>query len=551
MQLRELAVVWSCAGLISACAARDDMGSDMSSDLSSEIRADGREVVIRSSDPVAAGDPAALATAAGRGLSQRAYVKASNTDAGDVFGVSVALSADGSTLAVGAVGEASAASGVGGDQADDSLTTAGAVYVFRRHGKRWIQQAYLKASNPDAYDSFGVSVALSADGSTLAVGASGEDSADGGVGGDQADNSINDAGAVYVFQRHGTTWAQEAYLKASSPGVIDYFGYSVSLSADGTTLAVGAWGEDSAATGIDGDQSDDSASYAGAAYVFERHGATWCQQAYVKASDTAVGDFFGYSVALSADGATLAVGAWAERSAATGIGADPTDDSAPWAGAVYVFARSGARWRQQAYVKATNTDSYDYFGMRVALSADGSTLAVSAPGEGSAATGVDGDQADDSAPYAGAVYIFARSGATWREEAYVKASNTELGDELGSSIALSCDGSKLVVGALDEDSAATGVGGDQSDNSIWGAGAVYVFARSGATWSQEAYVKASNTGAGDLFGWSVALSCDGSILAASAGYEDSVATGIDGDQADDSANAAGAVYVFDRLPARQ
>ena len=391
MQFRIWMFAWLGVGLSAACGAPEDASDP-----------------VTASDSVAASDPAALAKAARRRLVQRAYIKASNTDVGDVFGASVALSADGSTLAVGAVGEASAAPGVGGDQADDTAPVAGAVYIFRRHGKRWVQQTYLKASNPDAYDSFGISVALSADGSILAVGASGEDSAAPGVGGDQADNSVNDAGAVYVFARHGNTWAQEAYLKASNPGDVDYFGYSVALSSDGATLAVGAWAEDSAATGIGGNQADNSASYAGAAYVFARRGATWRQDAYVKASDTEVGDFFGYSVALSGDGATLAVGAWAERSAATGVGGDQAEDSLPWAGAVYVFARSGAIWHQDAYVKASNTDEGNFFGWSVALSCDGSILAAGAGYENSGATGIDGDQADDSAFAAGAVYVFDR-----------------------------------------------------------------------------------------------------------------------------------------------
>ncbi len=103
------------------------------------------------------------------------YVKASNTRAFDGFGESVALSADGNTLAVGAPGEDSAATGVGGDQLNDLFATAGAVYVFIRAGAAWSQQAYLKASNSRADDIFGFSVALGADGNTLAVGAAGED----------------------------------------------------------------------------------------------------------------------------------------------------------------------------------------------------------------------------------------------------------------------------------------------------------------------------------------------------------------------------------------
>ncbi|HWO19249.1 MAG TPA: DUF4215 domain-containing protein, partial [Kofleriaceae bacterium] len=207
---------------------------------------------------------------------------------------------------------------------------------------------YIKASNTGKGDHFGLSVALSADGSTLAVGAFGEDSAASGIGGNQDDNSAERAGAVYVYTWSGTAWGQQAYIKASNTGEDDHFGVSVALSADGSTLAVGAFGEASAATGIGGNQDDNSAGGAGAVYVFERSGTTWSQQAYVKASNTGAGDCFGGRVALSADGATLAIGAIWESSAARGIGGNQDDNSAGGAGAVYVFERSGTTWSQQA-----------------------------------------------------------------------------------------------------------------------------------------------------------------------------------------------------------
>ena len=85
------------------------------------------------------------------------------------------------------------------------------------------------------------------------------------MNGDQADNSASNAGAVYVFVRSGSTWTQQAYLKASNTDANDFFGYSVALSGD--TLAVGAYREDSAATVVNGDEADNSASEAGAVYV--------------------------------------------------------------------------------------------------------------------------------------------------------------------------------------------------------------------------------------------------------------------------------------------
>lgn len=475
------------------------------------------------------------------------YIKASNTDVGDRFGsLAIALSADGSTLAVAAEGEGSSARGVGGDPADNGASGSGAVYVFVRSASGWAQQAYIKASNTDAFDSFGHSIALSSDGSTLAVGAVGEDSSATGINGDQADNSANSAGAVYVFRRSGTTWTQQAYIKASNTDPNDSFGWAVALSSDGSTLAVGALGEDSSATGVGGNQADNTGGpQAGAAYVFVRSGVTWTQQAYIKASNTEARDSFGHALALSADGSTMAVGAWGEDSSATGIGGNQADNAAATAGAVYVFVRSGVTWTQQAYVKSSNTDAGDSFGMfGLSLSADGSTLAVGATGEDSNATGVGGNQADNSASASGAVYVFRRIGTTWTQQAYIKAPNTDAGDIFGVSVALSGDGAMLAIGATGEDSSARGIGGDQASNTLSSAGAAYVFSLSGSTWSLQAYIKASNPDASDAFGPALALSADGSTLAVGAGSEDSSATGIGGDESDNSAMSAGAAYVF-------
>jgi hypothetical protein len=410
---------------------------------------------------------------------------------------------------------------------------------------------YIKASNTDAADYFGVAVALSADGSTLAVGARGEDSSATTIGGNQADDSASLAGAVYIFARTGATWSQQAYIKASNADGGDAFGSAVSLSNDGSTLAVGAPGESSDTNvSAGGDQTDNSASGAGAVYVFTRSGTTWSQQEYIKAHNSDAYDNFGISVALSGDGATLAVGATGEASSARGFGGDPFNnndnlDGAPGSGAVYVFTRSGTTWSLQEYIKASNSESGDDFGISLDLSDDGSTLAVGASGEDSNATGVGGLQ-DNGAGSSGAVYVFVRAGTAWTQQAYVKASNTGVSDYFGTSVALSGDGATLAVGAKGEASNATGVDSSQSDNSMNQAGAVYVLTRSGTTWSQQAYVKASNTEASDSFGDQVALSTDGSTLLVGARWEDSNATDIGGDQTDNSAASAGAMYVFTR-----
>ena len=124
-------------------------------------------------------------------------------------------------------------------------------------------------------------------------------------------------------------------------------------------------------------------------------------------------------------------------------------------------------WSQQAYLKASNTDAEDFFGFSVAIA--GNTVVVSAGDESSNATGVDGDQTDNSAENAGAAYVFSRSGNTWTQQAYLKASNTDASDAFGFSVAIADN--TVVIGAVDESSNATGIDGDQSDNSAGFSGA--------------------------------------------------------------------------------
>lgn len=469
---------------------------------------------------------------------QQAYMKASNTDASDYLGYSVGIS--GNTVVVGAPQEDSNSTGVNGNQADNSATNAGAAYIFIRDGTVWKQQAYLKAANAGLNDTFGTSVAISGD--TVVIGAPWESSNATGVNGDGSDNSSSQSGAAYIFVRNGTNWTQQAYLKASNTHRTDNFGFSVAISGD--TVVVGAIKEFSSATGVNGNQSDTNTPASGAAYVFVRSGTNWSQQAYLKASNPDIGDYFGTSVAVSGD--TVVVGAWGESSNATGINGNPDDESAIYAGAAYVFARAGTNWSPQAYLKASNTDRLDNFGISVAISGD--TIAVGAEGESSRATGVNGNQSDNSANHAGAVYVFVRGETNWVQQAYLKASNTDANDFFGNSVAIS--GDTIVVGADEEDSNATGLNGNASDNSLFNPGAAYLFVRNGTNWAQQAYVKASNTGGGngstdrdfDAFGASVAV--DGDTFVVGAYGEGSNATGVNGDQTNNSTPFAGAAYVF-------
>lgn len=462
------------------------------------------------------------------------YFKASNTDGADDFGARLALSADGRTLAVSARGEAS----VNGDQADDSAPGTGAVYVFRLVDGVWSQEAYIKASNAGAKDWFGSELALSADGDTIAVGAKFEDSSETGVDGQGLDDSATDSGAVYVFTRDGGTWSQRAYLKASNAEASDNFGYALSLSGDGQTLAVGAHFEDSK---VGGDEADNSMSLAGAVYVFARTGEVWAQQAYVKASNTTAGDAFGFSVSLSHDGDTMAVGASLEDYSGEGINGQGSDNEKVDSGAAYVFTRTEGVWSQQAYVKASNTGAGDHFGYSVALSGDGDTLAVSAEAEDS---GFVGNELNNSVKDAGAVYVFRRSGSDWAQQAYLKASRPDQSDYFGEHVDLNDSGDILAVGANRQDSGAKGINDIEDDYSGAGAGAAYVFKRIGETWVQKAFVKASNTGTGDEFGVRLELSGDGLTLAVGAPGEQSNSEGIGKNQSNNSLMKAGAVYLF-------
>ncbi|MCP4678676.1 MAG: integrin, partial [Deltaproteobacteria bacterium] len=342
-------------------------------------------------------------------LTQRAYIKASNTDADDFFGGSVSLYGD--TLAVSAPSEDSSATGIDGDQGDNSAEDGGAVYVFRWTGSVWAQEAYIKASNTHENGFFGASLSLYED--TLAVG-----------------DETGLSGAVYVFRRTGSIWTQEAHINESEDIGLSNFGGSVSLYED--VLAIGASHDDSGSTGINGDPGNYLAMDSGAVYVFHRTGSIWTQEAYVKPSNTYFENYFGGVVSLH--GNILAVGATGESSSATGIDGEQHDYSAINSGAVYVFRRTDDTWTQEAYIKASNPDENDTFGNGVSLYED--TLAVSAYGEDSNATGINGDQLDNSVERSGAVYMFRRTDNTWTQEAYVKASNPNENDTFGGGMSL-------------------------------------------------------------------------------------------------------------------
>ena len=290
---------------------------------------------------------------------------------------------------------------------------------------------------------------------------------------DKGDNS----GSAYVFTRSGTTWSQQAKLTAADTAADDAFGQSIALSGD--TVVIGA------------PHDDDKGYDSGSVYVFTRSGTTWSQQVKLTAADGAEGDVFGISIAFSGD--TIV------------IGADLNDEKALNAGAVYVFTRSGSSWSQQAKLTAADGAETDIFGVRVALSGD--TVLISARRDDDDVMGID----------AGSAYIFTRTGTTWQQQVKLTASDGAADDRFGRSVALV--GDTAVIGAMFQD--------DKGDNS----GSAYVFTRSGSTWSQQAKLTAADGAAGDVFGWSVALSGDTAVIAAT--------------RNDDRGNEAGSAYVFE------
>ncbi|MDH4200832.1 MAG: FG-GAP repeat protein, partial [Spirochaetia bacterium] len=294
--------------------------------------------------------------------------------------------------------------------------------------RAWVQDAYLKATNAGAYDNFGGSVSISGD--FIAVSATGEANSNTAIQNTDNTNPVADdalagsSGAVYVFKRNTSTgdWSQDAYLKASNAQAVDWLGSSISIS--GNIIAVGAIGEDNSNTAIQNTDNanpvaDDAlANMSGAVYVFKRNTTTgdWSQDAYLKASNAQASDFFGNTVSIS--GNIIAVGARGEDNSNTAI--QNTDNALPAAddalastsGAVYVFKRntSTGDWSQDAYLKASNAEAGDCFGMSVSISGD--IIAVGAANEANSNTAIQNTDnanpvADNAlAAFSGAVYVF-------------------------------------------------------------------------------------------------------------------------------------------------
>ena len=445
---------------------------------------------------------------------QDAYLQASNADPGDVFGMNVAVSGD--TLAVSAWSEDSVQTTItNGTNASssNSLQDSGAIYIYRRSGLQWTQEAYLKAANAGSYDYFGTSLSLS--GETLAVGAYSEDSTQTYIttaAPTSSNNSLENSGAVYIYKRSGVNWSQEAFVKASNANISDSFGIHISLS--GNTLAIGADEEDSnqntITTGTTASSNNDLVS-SGAVYVYRRNGALWEQEAYIKAANANSSDSFGWAVSISGD--TLAVGVPLEDSNQTTITNSnyaSSDNSREDSGAVFIYRRNEPLWTQEAFINAANASPNDQFGYSLSLSGD--TLAVGAWAEDAFQTAISNNtyaSPDNTKADSGAVYVYRRSGTYWTQEAYIKAANSDTDDRFGGGVSIS--GNTLAVGAWSEDAnqnSITNGNTASSNNSLENSGAVYIYHRSETLWKQAAYIKASNANAEDRFGVSVDLSGD-------------------------------------------
>ena len=364
-------------------------------------------------------------------------------------------------------------------------TPLGKAYVYVRTGNTWAQQATLSPTGGNEAQGtgyFGFSVALDATGTRVAVGMRYGETGTGSGNYNQ--------GCVFVFKRTGTSWAQETFFQASDKATQDQFGINVDINGDGDYIAVGAY-----------KHSHSSNSEAGAAYVFTRSGTTWSQQAKLVASNAAAEDFFGESITISKDNNYIAVGAPGHDNGGGLTGA----------GAVYVFVRSGTSWSQQAFLQHSDKVYGDEGGRghAVDLSDDGEYL-------------IFGTKRKPYANANGAAYIFLRTGTSWAQQAKLVSSDLANGDFFGYACRLSGGGDRAVVGAPRETTGST------THN-----GAVYIFSRSGTSWSQSKKLLASDKSGGEQVGSSIGISDTSGRIVSGAPYDD-----------DNSLNNSGSAYFW-------
>lgn len=324
-----------------------------------------------------------------------------------------------------------------------------------------------------------------------------------------APESGSAVGLTTINITRAMSWAELIALRGGNtvPGQ----GFGSGIAADGDTVVVSAPLEQGGSAGVNGSYNMGGGNNSGAAYVFERRATGWVQTAYLKPANPSHAGF-GETLAISGD--IIAVGTSSDQTGDTGVGADPfriVNSADRSIGSVTTYHRTSAgAWVYDTYIKASNAQDRDQFGISIDLS--GNTLVVGAPGESSVGTGVNSaTQADNTRGASGAAYVFVRTAGdagTWSQQAYVKASNTGAGDDFGISVAVSAD--TMVVGAYNENSAIGGINtpGAQTNEGASRAGAVYVFTRTGTTWTQQAYIKAPTPVTNEYFGQRVALDGD-------------------------------------------
>lgn len=443
-------------------------------------------------------------------LSQKQKLVGSGTNgrnASDGFGQSISIFND--TIVVGANGQSYDQNGA------NSVSMAGAAYVFVKSGSNWVLQQKLVGQGTNGRvvnDYFGLSVAIH--NNTIAVGAPSQDTDQNGA------NSVADSGAVFVFTRSGTVWTfQQKLIGQGANGRVasDQFGISVAAYED--TIVVGAMQQDYDEVG------GVSVADAGAAFVFTRAIGVWSLQQKLVGLGTngrGASDYFGYSVSLYSN--TLAIGAMGHSYDEFGA------TNVAFAGAVFVFVRSGTTWSLQQKLVGLGSNGRkgaDDFGVSVSLYKD--TLAIGAYGQDYDENG------GANVSNAGAVFVFVRSGATWtfQQKLVSSGSNGRLvSDFMAYSVSLYED--TIVAGAYQQDYDENGA------NLLSNAGAAYVFTRSGSTWTFLQKIAGQGTNgrlASDNFGYCVTVYNKTVASCAYAhGYDENGANNLAG---------AGAAYVWD------
>lgn len=318
------------------------------------------------------------------------------------------------------------------------------------------------------------------------------------------------AGAVSIYKRQNSSWLFDSYLTASNLDAYDEFGSNVSLNATGDLLAVASIREDSSGAGISS-TDDDNLGDSGAVYLFSIVNGSWQQIAKIKSPSPAASEFFGSSLALSNDGATLVVGA-------SNVYQNPYSA----AGAAYVYRYSNNAWVYEAELIPNNIGSSHKFGFSIAVNSNGSRVAVGAVGEVSDTTGVFNSTpvTNNNALGAGAVYMFAKDTRhLWQQQAFIKAANAEgrlnsssEGDAFGHALALTSDGNRLIVSAMNEDSDSVGLNANDN-NASTDTGAVYIYDFLDNAWQYNQMIKANNTFINAQFGFSLSTSANGETIA--------------------------------------